>query len=78
MKNILLTGGTGYIGSHTAVELIKAGYNVTIFDNLTNSKLEVLSSIEKITGVKPAFELIDLRNITALRASFVFLLNLMQ
>ncbi|MDP8231339.1 MAG: UDP-glucose 4-epimerase GalE, partial [Candidatus Zophobacter franzmannii] len=43
---------------------------VTIFDNLTNSKLEVLSRIEKITGVKPAFELIDLRNITALRASF--------
>ena len=52
---ILVTGGTGYIGSHTAVELIEAGYEVVIVDDLSNSSIEVLDSIEKITGVKPAF-----------------------
>ena len=57
---VLLTGGTGFIGSHTAVELIKKGYEVEIFDNLFNSKITVLDSIEKITGVKPVFHKIDL------------------
>lgn len=52
---ILVTGGTGYIGSHTAVELINAGYEVVIIDNLSNSNREVLDGIEAITGVKPAF-----------------------
>ncbi|MDE6333876.1 MAG: UDP-glucose 4-epimerase GalE [Muribaculaceae bacterium] len=52
---ILVTGGTGYIGSHTAVELINAGYDVVIIDNLSNSNREVLDGIEAITGVKPAF-----------------------
>ncbi len=60
MKKILVTGGTGYIGSHTAVELIEAGYKIIIADNLSNSKIEVLDGIEKITGTKPEFEKIDL------------------
>jgi UDP-glucose 4-epimerase len=59
-KLILVTGGTGYIGSHTAVELIQKGYDVVIIDDLSNSSLEVLNGIEKITGVKPAFEQFDL------------------
>ena len=60
MKQILVTGGTGYIGSHTAVELQNAGYEVIIVDNFSNSSIEVLDGIEKITGIKPAFEEIDL------------------
>lgn len=57
---ILLTGGTGFIGSHTAVELIEANYTVELLDNLVNSKITVLDSIEKITNVKPTFHQIDL------------------
>lgn len=57
---VLLTGGTGYIGSHTAVELIKQGYEVEIMDNLFNSKVTVLDAIKKITGVRPKFYKIDL------------------
>ncbi|MFC2112564.1 UDP-glucose 4-epimerase GalE [Bacteroidota bacterium] len=57
---IVVTGGTGYIGSHTAVELMKAGYEVLIIDNLSNSRIEVLDGIEKITGKKPHFENLDL------------------
>ena len=49
-QTILVTGGTGFIGSHTTVELIEAGYDVVIIDNLSNSKIEVLDGIEKITG----------------------------
>ena len=60
MYKILVTGGTGYIGSHTAVELINAGFEVLIIDNLSNSVLEVLDGIKKITGVKPEFHKIDL------------------
>lgn len=60
MKQILVTGGTGYIGSHTAVELINAGYEVVIVDNLSNSSIDSLDGIEKITGVRPAFEQFDL------------------
>ena len=60
--NILVTGGTGYIGSHTTVELIKAGHTVEILDNLFNSKIEVLDKIEKITKVKPKFYKVDLLN----------------
>ncbi len=59
---ILVTGGTGYIGSHTVVELQGAGYEVVIIDNLSNSNREVLDSIAKITGKYPLFEEIDLRN----------------
>ena len=61
-QTILVTGGTGFIGSHTSVELIEAGYDVVIVDDLSNSKIEVLDGIEKITGVRPAFEQIDLRD----------------
>ena len=57
---ILVTGGTGYIGSHTVVELQESGYEVIIVDDLSNSSIEVLDNIEKITGVKPAFEKFDL------------------
>ena len=53
--NILLTGGAGYIGSHTAVELIGRGDEVIIVDDLSNSKIECLNRVEKITGVKPKF-----------------------
>lgn len=52
---ILVTGGTGYIGSHTVVELQSAGYEVVIIDNLSNSNIEVLDGIEKISGIRPAF-----------------------
>ena len=62
--NILVTGGTGYIGSHTVVELIKAGYTVEVLDNLFNSKIEVLDKIETITGVKPKFHKVDLLDST--------------
>lgn len=61
-QTILVTGGTGFIGSHTTVELLQAGYDVVIVDNLSNSKIEVLDGIEKITGIRPAFENIDLRD----------------
>ena len=64
-QTILVTGGTGFIGSHTTVELIEAGYEVVIVDNLSNSKIEVLDGIEKITGVRPAFEQVDLRDAEA-------------
>ena len=64
-ETILVTGGTGFIGSHTTVELIEAGYQVVIVDNLSNSKIEVLDGIEKITGVRPAFEEVDLKDCQA-------------
>jgi len=60
MKQILVTGGTGYIGSHTAVELQNAGYEVIIVDNFSNSSIDVLDGIEQISGIRPAFEQFDL------------------
>ena len=60
---ILVTGGTGYIGSHTCVELIESGYEVVIADNLSNSDISVLTGIEKITGKKPLFEKVDLSDL---------------
>jgi UDP-glucose 4-epimerase len=60
MAKILVTGGTGYIGSHTAVELIKAGHQVVIADNLSNSRIEVLDRIKEITGVLPSFHKTEL------------------
>ena len=57
---VVVTGGTGYIGSHTAVELLDSGYEVLIIDNLANSRIEVLDGIEKITGQRPLFEKLDL------------------
>jgi UDP-glucose 4-epimerase len=60
MKKILVTGGTGYIGSHTVVELFEAGYTPIIIDNLSNSNIGVLKQIEKITGHTPAYYNFDL------------------
>ena len=57
---VLLTGGTGYIGSHAAIELIEQGYEIEILDNLFNSKITVLDDIAKITGVRPVFHQVDL------------------
>ena len=57
---ILVTGGTGYIGSHTVVELQSKGYEVIVVDNLSNSSIEVLDNIAKISGKKPLFEKFDL------------------
>lgn len=62
MKTVLVTGGTGYIGSHTVVELQEAGYKAVIVDNLSNSHAEVVDSIEKISGVRPDFEEMDLKD----------------
>lgn len=60
MKTILVTGGTGYIGSHTVVELQRAGYRVVIVDNLSNSSVRIVDQIEKISGLKPEFFQLDL------------------
>ena len=57
---ILVTGGTGYIGSHTVVELQNKGFDVLIVDNLSNSSIDVLDNITKITGIRPGFEKFDL------------------
>ena len=62
MSKILVTGGTGYIGSHTAVELLDEGMEVVILDNLSNSEREVLDGITSITGTRPHFEEVDLRD----------------
>lgn len=59
---ILVTGGTGYIGSHTTVELIEEGFDVVIVDNLYNSEAEVADRIVRITGVRPVLEVFDLCN----------------
>jgi len=59
MSKIVVTGGTGYIGSHTVVELQNEGFEVIIVDNLSNSNIDVLSGIEKINGIRPVFENID-------------------
>jgi UDP-glucose 4-epimerase len=59
-KKILVTGGTGYIGSHTTVELIEEGFEPIIIDNLYNSEAIVVDRIQKITGVKPHLEVFDL------------------
>ena len=69
-KTILVTGGTGFIGSHTTVELQNAGYDVVIVDNLSNSKADVVDGIEKITGIRPAFEEVDCCDKDALDAVF--------
>lgn len=61
-QTILVTGGTGFIGSHTTVELQEAGYDVVIIDDLSNSNIHVLDGIERITGTRPAFEKVDLRD----------------
>ncbi len=68
--NILLTGGAGYIGSHTCIELINAGHTAVIADNLCNSKRESINRVEKITGAKIPFYEIDVRDKEALSKVF--------
>ena len=70
MSRILVTGGTGYIGSHTSVELMQQGYDVTIVDNLSNSSIDVLDGIEAIVGRKPEFANIDCGNFMDLDSVF--------
>lgn len=70
MAEILLTGGTGYIGSHTAVELLNAGHDVVIADNLYNSEESVVDRIEKITGKRPAFYNIDVSDNASMEKIF--------
>lgn len=67
---ILVTGGTGYIGSHVVTELLNQNHEVTIVDNLTNSKITVLDSIEKLTGKRPVFHKVDLLNLESLDQVF--------
>lgn len=69
-EKILVTGGTGYIGSHTTVELQKAGYDVVIIDNLSNSNESVIDGIEKISGIRPTFVKGDCTDIETLRKLF--------
>ncbi len=70
MAKILVTGGMGYIGSHTVVELIGKGYEAVIVDNLSNSNVSALDNIEKITGVRPVFYENDIRDRAALEKIF--------
>ena len=67
---ILVTGGTGYIGSHTCVELLNEGYEVVVFDNLYNSKIDVVDKIEKITGKKITFYKADMLDKESMRPVF--------
>ena len=69
-ERILVTGGTGYIGSHTVVELQASGYEVIIVDNLSNSQANVVDNIEKISGIRPAFEHLDCLDYEGLDALF--------
>ena len=69
-ERILVTGGTGYIGSHTVVELQNSGYEVIIIDNLSNSNADVVDNIEKVSGIRPAFEKLDCLDFAGLDAIF--------
>ena len=69
-SSILVTGGLGYIGSHTVVELINQGFDVNIIDNLSNSDISVLDRIYKIAGIKPKFYNIDLRDLKSITQCF--------
>lgn len=70
MARILVTGGTGYIGSHTVVELMQQGYDVTIVDNLSNSSVDVLDGISAIVGKRPEFANIDCNDFVNLEVVF--------
>lgn len=70
MKKVLVTGGLGFIGSHTVVELHNAGFEAVIIDNLSNSSISVLDGIERIIGHKPFFQNIDLRDKAAVQQFF--------
>ena len=66
-KTVLVTGGLGYIGSHTVVELMEQGQKVVIVDNLCNSSIQIVNQIEEIVGKKPVFYELDLLNISKLK-----------
>ena len=70
MARILVTGGTGYIGSHTTVELMQQGYDVVVIDNLSNSNADVLDGVAAIVGTRPAFEQVDCNDAQALAQVF--------
>ena len=70
LKKILITGGAGYIGSHTCVELLNAGHELVVVDNLSNSKFEAMARVQVITGRELAFHQVDVRNKEALREIF--------
>ena len=70
MAQILVTGGLGFIGSHTAVELIKAGHEPVLIDDLSNSTASVLDGIEGITSHRPVFERVDLKSKSEVRDFF--------
>lgn len=67
---VLVTGGAGYIGSHTVVKLLEAGYKVVVLDNLSNSRRQVIRQIETITGLRPEFVVGDIRDRQCLRSVF--------
>ena len=67
---ILVTGGLGFIGSHTVVELQKEGFDVVIIDDLSNTRIEVLEGIERITGIQAEYVNLDLKNKTEVQAFF--------
>ena len=71
MGKILVTGGTGFIGSHACVSLINAGYSVVVVDNLCNSKVEALARIQLITGKQVRFYQADLRDEESIRQIFI-------
>jgi UDP-glucose 4-epimerase len=70
MNKVIVTGGAGYIGSHTVVELIQNNFEVVVVDNLSNSQIEVLDRIQMITGTRPIFHLLDLREREQVRMLF--------
>ena len=70
MQKVIVTGGTGYIGSHTVVEFQNEGFEVVVVDNLSNSNIEVLDGIERITGKKPVFYKVDVANSAELEKVF--------
>jgi UDP-glucose 4-epimerase len=67
---ILVTGGAGYIGSHTSVDLLETGYELTVIDNLANSKAEALRRVQRLTGKTLDFYQVDLLDTNALSAAF--------
>jgi len=71
MKKIVVTGGLGFIGSHTVVELQNEGFEVIVIDDLSNARLDVLEKITSITGIKPSYENIDLKNQNAVKDFFL-------
>ena len=69
--HILVTGGAGYIGSHTCLELLEQGHEITVIDNLSNSTRESLRRVEALTGKKIVLEVVDLRDRDKLRSSYL-------